>query len=262
MDELLDRLVKDFDVEELPRRREAAELQAIIDQGGDLVRAQHDAQMAQAALDETIGFPALLTNAAMRPKEAGASPASERLAVALSREWIVRAHDGITAEARDAMPETVHVRLEGWTGTIADGTGAQQLGEALRGHIDRETEQQIAAVRFGAGGWTAAIAGGLTIAGGLVALNIIVIVIGLALAGYAFWNYKQLDKRRDALRARGEERKKAAVQKLNATLAELVDYHAAWGEEDARAEDARQLLLAISPSETLTVSAHDAREVL
>jgi hypothetical protein len=117
-------------------------------------------------------------------------------------------------------------------------------------------------VRFGVGGWTAAIVGGLTIAGGLVALQVVVIVIGLALAGWAFWSYKQLDKRRAALRARGEERKKNAVHILNGTLAELVDYHSVWGDEDARAEDARDLLLSISPSETLSVSAHDAREVL
>lgn len=262
MDDLLDRLVKDFDAEELPLRQKEAELQAIIDHDGDRQASRLTAQQSQAALEEHVDFPTLLTNAAMRPKEAGASRASERLSVALSREWIVRAHDEITARERDSMPESLDLTIDGWSGRVEDGSDAAKLGASLAAHIDRETQQQVDAVKFGGGGLAAAIIGGLITVGGLISLAVAAIVIGIAISAYAVYDYLQLDKRRDAVRASGDVRKKDALQQLNAALAELVDYHTEWETADGRAEDARALLQAISPVDNLTVSKHDAREVL
>jgi hypothetical protein len=262
MDDLLDRLVKDFDTEELPLRRREAELQSIIEHNGDKLAAIAGTQQAHAALDETIDFPSLLTNAAMRPKETGASRGSERLAVALSREWIVRAHDEITVAGRDAVPTRIELQIEGWDGAVEDGTDAESLSQGLGAHIDRETQNQVDAVRFNGLPLAAAVGGGLLFAGGLVALSIVVILFGLAIAGYGVWGYFQLDKRRDAVRAQGEERKKRALLQLSATLAEIVDYHGEWATEDAHAEEARELLTSISPVDHLSVSANQVREVL
>jgi hypothetical protein len=262
MDEMLDRLVKDFDTEELPLRRREAELQSIIEHNGDKVAAIAGTQQAHAALDETIDFPSLLTNAAMRPKETGASRGSERLAVALSREWIVRAYDEITVAGRDAVPSSIVLQLEKWEGTVEEGTDANDLSKGLGAHIDRETQNQVDAVRFTGLPLAAAVGGGLLAVGGLAVLNVVIILLGLALAGYGVWDYFQLDKRRAAIRAQGEERKKRALLQLSSMLAEIVDYRAEWATEDANAEQARELLTNISPVDNLSVSAHDAREVL
>jgi hypothetical protein len=108
----------------------------------------------------------------------------------------------------------------------------------------------------------AGIVGAGLIVWGAASSLVALVIIGLALAAWAGWDYMQLDKRRDAQRARGEERKALARQKLQASLAELVDYHDEWEKADVQAEDARELLLAISPVEQMAVSAHDAREVL
>jgi hypothetical protein len=262
MDDILDRLVKDFDVEELPLRRREAELQTIIDHNGDTVAATATAHQATAALDETVDFPSLLTNAAMRPKETGASRGSERLAVALSREWIVRAYDEITVAGRDAVPASVGLSIEGWTGSVEDGTDADALGASLKSHVERETEAQVQAVRFTGLPLAAAVTGAALTIIGLITLAVVVILLGLGCAAFAAWDYFQLDRRRDAVRAAGEERKRRAAEQLTAALAELVDYHAEWEAQDANAEAARDLLVGISPVEQLTVSAHDAREVL
>ena len=263
MDAMLDRLVKDFDLEELPLRRREAELQAIIEHDGDKVAAIATTQQMHAALDDTVDFPSLLTNAAMRPKESGASRGSERLAVALSREWIVRAHDEITVAGRDAVPSRIELNLEGWSGAVEDeGTDAESLAKGLAGHIDRETENQVAAVRFAGLPLGAAIGGAVILVIGLVALSVIPILLGLGAAAYAAWDYFQLDKRRGAARAQGEERKGRALKELNAMLAEIVDYRAEWATEDANAETARELLTSISPVDHLSVSAHEVREVI
>jgi hypothetical protein len=262
MDELLDRLVKEFDAEELPLRRRETELQAIIQHNGDKVAAVASAQQATAALEETVDFPSLLTNAAMRPKETGASRGSERLSVALSREWIVRAYDELTVAGRNAVPDSVGLSIESWTGSVEDGTDGETLCASLRAHVDRETQAEVDAVRFTGLPLAAAVTGGALLIVGLVALAVVVIVLGAGLAAYAAWDYFQLDKRRDTARARGEDRKRRAVEQLNAALAELVDFHSEWETHDAEAEEARDLLVSISPVEQLAVSAHQTREVL
>jgi hypothetical protein len=262
MDEMLDRLVKEFDTEELPLRQREAELQAVIDHGGDKVAAVASAAQATSALRETVDFPSLLTNAAMRPRETGASRGSERLSVALSREWIIRAYDEITVAARDAVPESVGLTIEGWSGSVVQDTDDRALAEGLGGHIDRETQAEVDAVRFTGLPLAAAVTGGVLLVIGLVTLTVVVILLALGLAGYAAWDYLQLESRRQAARTRGEDRKRRALEQLNAALAELVDYGTEWDSQDDNAEHARNMLVDISPVEQLSVSAHQTREVL
>jgi hypothetical protein len=106
------------------------------------------------------------------------------------------------------------------------------------------------------------VLGGLSLAGGLIALNVVLIVLGLAGLAYAYWHYRQLDVKRSAIRTQGDIRRKNATQNLNALIAELVDYRTEWDTEDTRAEDAREFLTAISPVDQLNVSPHNAREVV
>lgn len=262
MDDLLDRLVREFDEEELPLRKQEAELQAIIDHGGDKVAAAASAEQAQAALEERVDFPSLLTNAAMRPEEAGASKATERLAVAISRDWILQAYDGVVAYARDAVPGQIDVTIDGWSCTIGDDTDGDALIGQLGAHIDAETDRAVDAVKFNGPPLIAAVVGAALLLLGLVQLQPVLIVLALAAVAYGWWGWHGLDGRRDDVRARGEQRRAAAVQRLQSTFAELVDYHGEWSREDDIAEEARGVVEAISPVDHMAASAHGAREVI
>ena len=116
VDELLDKLVGNFDDEELPLRREDELCALIIEEEGDTDAAQSRCALTRVALDEQVSFTQLLTNAAMHPETSHASRATQRFAVALSRQWIKDAHEDLSAGFRAEVPLQVEISIEGWTG--------------------------------------------------------------------------------------------------------------------------------------------------
>src|SRR4029077_11794748 len=94
----------------------------IIELHGDTQMAAQRFGVARNALEETVDFPALLTNAAMHAEEAGASQGTQRLAVAMSRDWILAAHEALTATTRGALPTQIEVTVEDWKQLVDDNS--------------------------------------------------------------------------------------------------------------------------------------------
>lgn len=262
IDDLLSSLVSRFDAEELPLREQEAELQSVIDTRGDLDRAGTRHQEARHAFEETIDFPGLLTNAAMHAEDAGASQGTQRLAVAMSRDWILSAHESLTAGVRAAEPDVVALRVEDWSDSIARDGDADAVAARLDKHMRARTEAMVSAVRFTGGPLWAAIGGGLTLLIGLATMSVVLIVAALAAGVYSFLGWRGLDDKRADARRRGDEARRRAGELLKAALTELVDYRESWAREDQVAEAVRDMLLAISPEQYELTRPDDVRMVI
>ena len=81
LDDLLDQLVTEYDEEELPLRREVVYHEAVIEEGGDLVRAEARADEISKALEETTDVVSLQTSAAIQPDHLGVSVQTQRIAI-------------------------------------------------------------------------------------------------------------------------------------------------------------------------------------
>ena len=86
LDDILDSLVTEFDEEELPLRREVRLHEAIIEESGDMARAQTLADVYTKALEETTDVVSLQTTAAITPELVGVSPQTQRISVGVGRE--------------------------------------------------------------------------------------------------------------------------------------------------------------------------------
>jgi hypothetical protein len=262
IDDLLDSLVAKFDAEELPLRQQEAHLQAIIDCDGDTDRAQAQFDSTQQALVETVDFLALLTNAAMNPEEAGASRGTQRMAVAMSRDWIVDAHEQLVAATRQAAPTSVSVQLGTWTGTLQDGMEEEALHSHLESHVDNQTAEAAKAVKLTPAAIAAGIAGLVFLIGGAAGGSAVAAVFGLLLGAYLAVQYFGLDGKRKAIRERGEQEKSQARETLRGCLTEFSDYREEWIRRDADAALVTETLTAISPSEFAMSRNDDARMVV
>jgi hypothetical protein len=262
IDDLLTMLVTEFDVEELPLRTDEAKYQSIIDSDGDEDRAAIDFKTTQDALVKNVDFATLLTNAAMRPDEAGVTNGTQRMAVALSKDWVTHAFDSHVNRARNDVPTSVDLKIDTWSATLDGPTDVDDLAAELGKHVDEETEKEVAAIKFGGIHLAAAIGGGLVLILGLVYLNVILFVLAAGAGVYAYFGYRGLDARRDATRARGEARKITSIEALRNCGAELVDYRLEWQREDDIAEQARSFVEAINPAEHQMSRADQTREVL
>ncbi|WP_146175103.1 hypothetical protein [Umezawaea tangerina] len=247
VDDILAKLVTNFDLEEAPLRRKEATLQAIIDADGDKVAAATAMRVADPLHEATVDFLTLISNAALHAEKAGASLGTRRFAVALARDWIVQAAGRLEAGNLATVPSEVEVTLEGWRGTIDGATGEQHLVAGLARHIDRQTDRAVAKVRFTGGPLAAAIGAGfallfalLSAFGGSVGFAVFMILVAGGLGGWAAVQARGLPARRAEIRRQGEQRKAVALARLRGGIAELVDLRAEWEQELAAAQGFRQ----------------------
>lgn len=263
VDKLLARLVTEYDADELPLRATEREMQLIVDENGDLPAARRRMEAEKQAFEQTSDFTQLLTNAAMHPERSGATRGTQRYAVALSRDWVIAAYDAVTASARAAVPDSLVLEVDGWRGTVRDGSEEQALAAALGSFLDRKEEAELRAADRSMGAWVA-IGLGVVLAGyGVLAgfsFPLVVIGVALVLFGISF--------RRNAETAMGQIRGRYATARadgariVKAAVAEAVDARAELAREDARAEETRAVLLAISPDQYTLSREAEPRAVL
>jgi hypothetical protein len=256
VDDLLDKLVKNFDDEELPLRRDERMCHLIINEAGNRSAAQHRYDLENKALDEKVSFTQLLTNAAMHPETSHASRATQRFAIALSRQWIKDAHLDLTGAIRAAVPAKISLDIEGWNGETKNGENEQELTASLSQHLDDRLAKELGQVKLTPVDWIALVSGALLIVAGLPSLNWLLLAIGSG--GIAkFWlGRKEVDKKKDQLRVDYTRLKEQCLQALKAALAETVELRRDLAQRDAVASEVTQLLDAISPQQ-YALSSHD-----
>lgn len=262
IDDMLEQLVTRFDAEELPLRRKEAELQAIIDHDGDSRAAEGSSALKQDVFEETVDFGTLLTNAAMHPQESAASVGTQRLAVAMSRDWILAAHDALVAATRQAKPSAIDVTIDGWKCELHEGEYHASHLTSLAAHMDAKTAAAVEAIKFRGGPLYVAMGSGAALLVGLITVTVPVIVIALIAGACAGWAYSRLGPKCAEAQRVGNKNKERRLEELKACLTEAVDFREEWHEEDSRAEDARDLLLAVSTSDYEMSRPDETRMVL
>jgi hypothetical protein len=261
VDNLLDKLVQNFDDEELPLRRDERLCQLIIEEAGDRSAAKSRYDLESKTLDEMVSFTQLLTNAAMHPETSHASRATQRFAIALSRSWIKDAHQDLSASIRAAVPIRVDLTIEDWQGTTQNGENEKDLATSLGAHIDRRRDEALAKIKLGFQHW-----GALVIGVGLILSAISGGFLPLALgAGCLIWFFmarSNVAKAKAKIADDFSKLREQSLQVLSAACAEVVEWRRDFTKRDAVFTEVVQLLDAISP-EQYVLSPHDnARQVM
>lgn len=251
VDELLTNLITEHDSEELPLRREEARLQAIIDADGRVDVAGQRFAAEAAVLDEESSFTQLLTNAAMHADLAGASRASQRLAVAFSRDWLRDAFADLLAGTHGDVPASVGLLVDGWSGQTTDGSDEEALAADLNAFLAREEESALADVKLGPKHYVAGAVGGLIVLGALLSLSWFFALVGLGVGAWVGYEYSQIEPRRNAVRASFDQRRQAAAASLRASLAELVEWRRDFDRRNGLAKDTEVFINALRPDSQL-----------
>ncbi len=255
VDDLLTKLVSEFDDEELPLRRQDELCRLVIEESGDKPAAQKRYDLQSKSLDERVDFSQLLTNAAMHPENSHASRATQRYAIANSRDWILAAHSDLVAKARMNVPAEVELQVEGWQGVTKDGRNEAQLVDELGRNLAAREQNALAKARLTFGNWAALVAGALLVVFGLFG-NIILSVFGAVAVVWFFVARSKVGKLKQRIKAEFAQLKEVAVAKLKASVAEVVEYRREIVARDAFAPKVSELLNQIS-SEQFILSPHD-----
>ncbi|MCL6673253.1 hypothetical protein [Streptomyces panaciradicis] len=161
IDAILDRLVGDYDAEELPLRRTLLYHELVVRHDGDEEAARRESDLKAPAFDETRDYLTVQSTAALDPASVGASPAAQKLAVASCHEWLAEAHAGFARDYRAALPTAVDVRFGKGGSRTADGPGFEpplwtqpiahdlaDLKQSLRRHYDRHIAAYVKSLAY------------------------------------------------------------------------------------------------------------------
>lgn len=261
VDDILDRLVRDFDPEELPLQRELAHQQTVVRHQGDLTAAQQETTARAASFEQVQDFLTIQTTSALDPQAAGVSRATQRLSVAACHEWFARAHAGFTMEYRRGLPADVTVVFEGdhnagatvfklprWEGSFSEPM--ERLEASLAAHWDAHGKAYVDSFAFNrtrAYGVMVAIAVVATIVLGICTGSPVVALLVAMLAGgvgtaVVEYQARSADRRQEEARQFVARARHDSITQLRAAGAELVDWNSAFAEADKGEQAVRDMI--------------------
>lgn len=147
LDELLDSLVTNYDNAELPLRQQKRVADLIIECKGDEAEALRRFDAERSAFDEKTDLMQLLTNAAMNPELVHASEATQKLSLAVSKDWMIEAYDNVTLKNRMAFVQEVKLNIEGFACETVDGDNEENIRENAKVHFETLRDNAISQVK-------------------------------------------------------------------------------------------------------------------
>lgn len=147
LDELLDSLIANYDNAELPLRKQKRIADLVIACKGDEAEAMRLFDAEKSSFDEKTDLMQLLTNAAMNPEAVHASPATQKLSLAIGKEWLIQAYDNITLSNRAGMVQYISIKIEDFETDTLDGENEEQMKREAADHFNKEREQKLTEIK-------------------------------------------------------------------------------------------------------------------
>lgn len=143
VDKLLSSLVTNFDGEEMPLRRELHQWKLKADYGSNWEQywaAEQGLHMESCRFGEILKN-ALIQSVVVHSRKTSIAGNTKKVAAALSKDWIIEAHQNIIAEQAEKTPENIRIKIEDWEGKSADGDDETELVENLIGHLNKREQE-------------------------------------------------------------------------------------------------------------------------
>ncbi len=263
LDNILSSLVTNFDDEELPLQREVRLNELIVEFHGDEDEAKSRMQIEEDVYSQEVDFLRLLTNAAFKPEESGASKVTQSLAVSISQPWILEANKKFLAEYRMEQQQDVQFNIDGWQSKTQNGSDEEELILQQDSYYENIRQQQLAANKLNY--WSLWIGIGLGLillmSGGEESLGsaVVSIIIGIVVF---FWQKGNVAKKRVAINEEIDTKKAKYKEVLRGVLAEVVDLKTEIFIEDSKSQKLQKTIQDITPESFSSISADVSRNII
>ena len=264
LDSILERLAADFDAAEKPLHMESILEKLVIHEGGREDRARRILAEKVKAFDERRDFMRLLSDAAMHPQEMQASPALQKMALALGRDAILSAFRDIVAENRAAIPQTIKFRILAFDNETEDGSNEEKLlrlfvtWNDIKRMIRMRPYELSSQEKLFRWIWL------LPVLLGLYGGEVYWTALGIAAGAVIFNAYIKAKKRMDSIHAsiteEYQKQEEEGKQMLRGVIAEIVDYRTEIARLDAESEKVIDFLQGLNPAQFIG-SADGSRRV-
>ena len=255
LDIVLQSLVENFDEEEKPLRKEERLEVLVKEQNGDEAAAKTLFKQEESTLEEKIDFTKLLTNAVLYPDLVNASISTQKIALALSKGWIIDAYRDMVVNYRMTVPLQIELKIKDYTAQTSDGANESEVIKEFLVYADREEARDLEALADPEGEenrikvfWIVAGLGVL----GCFANPFIGIPVVLIFGIWAFSKQKaraERAERRVELGREYVEFRNNGTEVIRNFMAEVVDYRDEFLTRDQESETVIDLVQAVTTSQ-------------
>lgn len=255
LDIVLQSLVENFDEEEKPLRKEERLEVLVKEQNGDEAAAKTLFKQEESTLEEKIDFTKLLTNAVLYPDLVNASISTQKIALALSKGWIIDAYRDMVVNYRMTVPLQIELKIKDYTAQTSDGANESEVIKEFLVYADREEARDLEALADPEGEenrikvfWIVAGLGVL----GCFAKPFIGIPVVLIFGIWAFSKQKaraERAERRVELGREYVEFRNNGTEVIRNFMAEVVDYRDEFLTRDQESETVIDLVQAVTTSQ-------------
>lgn len=231
LDDILFKLVNEYDEDEFELRREQQLCELIIKYNGDKEKAEADFDANVVTLFKNkVTFFEILVNAATQEDS---SPNLRKLAILLMKEWILNAHQDFTARYRMSYPSNITISIDNWTAKTQNGSNEKSLSKSYKVYLKNILDKELAKIRpsiwligiFVASIWWLITANGKYITTFIISLIFLVL------------NIVQVIQKRKELKKAFEQKSYDGESIINAFCAEYVDWQKAYKDANVHSEE-------------------------
>ena len=227
IDKLINMLVFNYENEELELKKDIAKNKLIIEENGNVTKADARFKETELAFQKSIDFYSQLTNITLEHKSTKPTINTRKMALALSKDWISESYNNISKDFT-SNDLNIDIKIDTWTGTTNNGQNEIELINDLNTHIDKETHNEIYGkpvvdIKM----ILTTIIGIIIAAAVVIAFNQLIIGLVILLGVLIFDTYVYIinnSERQDKIKKR-EKRKEDAKYILLNTIAEIVDFN-------------------------------------
>lgn len=262
LDEILDKLVNNYNYDELHIREKLRYNELIIEERADMVRVKDRFESEKASYEQYHAFSQHLTTIAMSPNVSGAEKSTQKLAISLSKEWIVDAYNDLTAESRSNVSSSVEIEVSGWKGNLSDGSEETELCESIERHADNELNFWLTENNVKFRHWIALLAGMGIAVFNLIGGNGAMVILGLLITCYYVHGKIQSKKKQEELRVKYKSIKEDSVKIVKGICAEMVDFRKLYSEKDSEYDEVIHFINQLDPTQYIGVGDKKTRQII
>ena len=255
LDIVLQSLVENYDEEEKPLRKEERLEVLVKEHNGDEATAKKFFKQEESTLEEKIDFTKLLTNAVLYPEQVNASISTQKIALALSKGWIIDAYRDMVVKYRMNVPLQIELKIKDYIAQTSDGSNESEVIKEFLAYTDKEEARELEALADPKGEEDK-----IKLFWGLAGLGILFCFVNL-LVGipmiliFGIWAFSKKSaraeraERRIALGQEYAEFRNNGTEVIRNFMAEVVDYRDEFLTRDQESETVIDLVQAVTTSQ-------------
>lgn len=252
LDDTMYSLVENFDSDELQLKQDERYTELILEYNGDIDKAKRAMEVEKSAFDEKRDFSQLLTDVALKNKSVNGDIATQKYAIALSKEWIQTAYSDLIAKNRASFPMEVEYSVGGYSNKTSDGSDEEAHIDTYKQYMQDELVGRLAEIKDDKMGKNIGIA--MIVLGVLLMIPMAIIGIAFSLMGaYIMYKAKQKNEanaiQREKVKQDHSEKTTNGVLLIRQIMAEVVDVKREIYKTDAKSEQVIDFFEQLSPEQ-------------